>query len=869
MQNNLPPLPIDELIPSIIENLKSSSSLILQATPGAGKTTRVPPALMEIFEGKILVLEPRRLATKLSAERVAQELNEKCGERIGYQVRFDKLESGKTKVKYITEGIFSRLVLSDPTLSEISCVIIDEFHERHIHTDIALMLVKLLQNTIRPDLKLIVMSATLETKNLQTYLPQAKVFLSEGKAYPVTFEYAKNDELKKQLPFQITEAVENLMKNSLCPGHILVFLPGIQEIRKCADALKHLNNNNCEIFQLKADLPIQEQQKIFSQTQKRKIILSTNVAETSVTIDGVTGVIDSGVAKIAGHASWSGLPTLDTLPISQASCIQRAGRAGRTQPGIAKRLYTQLDFNMRAAFQKPEIQRVDLSQALLELKIMEQNLKSHFIHKNYNSTNNDFFPWFEKPPQNILQSCSNLLRYLGAFDENSNITECGIEMAKYPLHPRLSRILIESKKRNSLAQGILIVSFINEGMFMRRGIDAPDIAHSDIAYQLELFKMVHTKVELSHFKKDLIDMAAFKRIETLARQLCSLHSVPFHICLEPLSEETLSLILLSGYSDRVCQIRNQSKKNISGRRELNLCLGGGALLSPTSVVQDSEFLLAIDAEESATALSQSHSTQIRICHGIEKDLLIAAPDGFIQDAEEYFWDNEQERVRGLQKILYGKVILEEQQIREQNSQFENILIKQVMSSWPKPFDDDKALQYLGTRTLLAKKAGCILNIPNFTGEDFELLLCHICEGKKSFDEILEKELDDYIEELLNYEDKKTLSDLFPSSITIGKGRKVKVNYEEEKPPWVASRLQDFFGTVQTPKICKGTIPLVVHLLAPNMQSVQVTTDLAGFWERGYLEVKKELSRKYPRHSWPDDPKTAEPPEYIAKRRRKS
>jgi ATP-dependent helicase HrpB len=869
MPVHLPKLPIDDLIPSIIEGLKKSNSLILQATPGAGKTTRVPPALKELFESNILVLEPRRLATKLSAERAAEELGEKCGETIGYQVRFDKVESEKTKIKYITEGIFTRIILSDPKLSNVSCVIIDEFHERHIHTDIALMLVKLLQQSIRQDLKLIVMSATLETKNLQDYLPQAIVLLSEGKAFPVSYEYLKPVEIKKQLQFQVYTAVEDLLNNPTCPGHILIFLPGSKEIKRCAEAIKNLcDKYQCEIYQLKADLPIHEQQKIFTFSIKRKIILSTNVAETSITIDGVTGVVDSGIAKIAAHASWSGLPTLDTLPICQSSCIQRAGRAGRTSAGVTKRLYSLLDFNMRPPFQKPEIHRVDLSQTLLELKILEKKLKTNFNSNVIENENEHFFPWFDEPSQNMIQSCSSLLRYLGAFDSNNKITDLGIHISKYPLHPRLGRILHEAREKSLLPQAILIVSFINEGMLFQKGIEAPDIAHSDIEYQLKIYKSFYFKKDLTQAKKNLINFVSFKRIETLAKQLCHIASVSFQKCFEPITQEQLSLILLTGYPDRVCQLRNQSKKNISGRKEMNLCLGGGALLSHSSVVQDSEFLLAIDAEESSTAISQSDSAQIRICHGIEPEILITAPESFLQESENYTWDSESERVRGTQKTLYGKLVLEEHQIREQTKQYETVLMKQLASSWPKPFDDDSALLYLRTRISLAKNEGCNLNIPYFLGDDFELLLYHICEGKKSFNEILKKSLNEYIEELLNYEDKKILSELFPSTIIIGKGRKVKVHYEEGKTPWIASRLQDFFGTLETPSICKGTIPLVVHLLAPNMQALQVTTDLAGFWERGYMEVKKGLSRKYPRHSWPEDPKIAEPPENIIRNRKK-
>lgn len=867
MLNKFLKLPIDDIIPNIIESLKEYNSIILQATPGAGKTTRIPPALINLFNGKILVLEPRKLATKLSAERVAYELGEKCGETIGYQVRYDRIESKITKVKYITEGIFSRIILSDHSLKEVSCIILDEFHERHIHTDIALMLVKLLQETIRPDLKLIVMSATLETENLQKYLSNAKIFTSVGRSYPVKIEYIKPENLNKDLTFQVYNAIEYLLNNIDCPGNILVFLPGNREIKRCANTILELCNKfNCEVFQLKADLSPQEQQKIFSNSSNRKVILSTNVAETSITIDGITGVIDSGLAKIAGHASWSGLPTLDVLPISQSSCIQRAGRAGRTCPGIAIRLFSQLNFNMRPSFQKPEIHRIDLSQTLLELKVIENAMQDYFYSNNIKNNFDNFFPWFEKPSQNMIDSSLLLLRYLNAIDLHQNITNVGMQISKFPIHPRLGCILVAAKEKKLFPQAILIIAIIHEGMLLRKGIEIKDFGNSDIEYQLEIFKALYLKNTLTQSKKELVDFISFKRIETFAKQLSSICSISFQKCFEEISYNDLSLILLAGYPDRVSQVRNQSKKNINNRKEINLCLGGGAILMNSSVVHDYEFLLAIDAEESALALSQSSSTQIRICHGIDAELLISAPESFIQQHEEYIWDTESERVRGTIKTRYGKLILEEKPIREQTTEYEIHLIKQLTTCWPKPFNNDSALQYLMVKVNLAKQHGYKLNIPNFLSDDFELLLYHICEGKKSYKEILEKDLDNYIEELLDFEDKKLINELFPKYIQIGKGKKIQVHYEEGKSPWIASKLQDFYGTLKTPHICNGTIPLVVHLLAPNMQSVQVTTNLQGFWEKGYLEVKNELSRKYPRHAWPDNPKTAEPQFFIPRKK---
>ncbi|WP_186645681.1 ATP-dependent helicase HrpB [Fluviispira vulneris] len=855
------PLPIDEILPAIVSDFQTNNTLIIQATPGAGKTTRIPAALLNYTSKTILVLEPRRLAARLSAERVAQELGDECGETIGYQVRYDKRESISTKVKYITGGIFSRLILEDPELKDISCVIIDEFHERHTHTDLALMLIKLLQQSLRPDLKLIVMSATLDTYGLQNYLPKAKTHTSIGRTHPLEIQYLDPNSVHKKMPILIFNAVESLLNDPKCPDDILVFLTGSYEIQKTQESIEELAHKyNAIILQLKADLSPHDQQKVFKHTDRRKIILSTNVAETSITLDGVTGVVDCGLAKIAGHASWSGLPTLDTLPISQSSCIQRAGRAGRTQSGCVKRLFTLLDFQMRSTFDKAEIQRVDLTQTLLEIKILEKKLNLDKLNEAIS------FPWFDPPPQNIIQSCNQLLNFLSAFDTSNNLTEIGTEIAKYPLHPRLGRILYEAKIKNILPQAIVIVSLINEGSILKKGISAPDIGVSDLEFQFNILVNYFSKKVKNSFPHSYIDIPAIKKIEVSIRHLCQITKVKFTDCFTELNHNDLSFILLAGYPDRVCQIRN--KLNYSGKKELNLCLGGGAILSPSSIVQDSEFVIAIEAEESAQALSQAQSTQVRICHGIDPDLLIAAPEYFLKENEEYSWDENAQRVRAAKKTFYGKLILEERPIRHHTAKHEEILLKELTSSWPKPFEDDKDLRYLAKRIELAKTAGYTLDAAHFLDEDFELLLCHICENKKSFNEILEKDLDDYLDELLPYETISLLNDLFPNYIIIGKGRKVKINYEEDKPPWVASRLQDFFGTLQSPKICNGTIPLVVHLLAPNMQAVQVTTDLVGFWERGYLEVKKELSRRYPRHAWPDNPKTAEPPEYLMKRKKR-
>lgn len=849
------PLPIDALLPHVIETLSHNSSLILQATPGAGKTTRVPPALLAVTTKKILVLEPRRLAASLSAQRVAFEMEEECGETVGYQIRFEKKESSKTRIKFITEGLFLRYLIQDAELSDVGCVVLDEFHERHIHSDIALMLTVLLQRTSRPDLKLVVMSATLETKQLKEYLPAAEVITCQTQNYPLHIEYL--DEARKGLDTQVYFAVHSVLKRAEVIGNILIFLPGLAEIRKCAALLSSLKNEfRFDLYELSSATPAAIQQKIFSPSAQRKVILATNIAETSLTIEGVTVVIDCGLAKIAGHASWSGLPTLDVKSISQASCIQRAGRAGRTAPGTVLRLFSKIDFHARPEFELSEIQRLDLAQFVLEIKTILLRLPQ---------SEKDFFllPWFETPKPALVESSVGLLQALGALDEERNLTALGQKLAQFPLHPRLARILIAAQEQGVLGPGILVVALIQEGMIFYHQTEHSDVSHSDIDYQLTILKTILQKKELSFAKNQMVDRGRVRKVEQLAQQMCRLLNIDFKECFKPLSEEDLSLILLSGFMDRLCK-RTLDKNKKKNTQDLNLCLGGSAQLLNASVVQEDEYLIAIEAQEAALAPS-SQSTKIRVCHGIDRSLLSFAPPRFFKETREFFWDDERKMVRGVLRSYYGKLVLQEKQIFELGPEHEEMLVKQVQAAWPKPFDDDLPLKYLQERKRIAEKMGYQIDLPDFNEDDFTLFLHHICEQKKSFDEILKQDLDAYLNEYLDSSARRQLNDLLPTHIELetslkdratgasvrGKNRSVRIHYEEGKPPYIAARIQDFFTLKKNPRICHNKVTVVVHLLAPNGQAVQVTSDLENFWQKAYQEVRKELAKRYPRHLWPE------------------
>ena len=647
-------------------------------------------------------------------------------------------------------------------------------------------------------------------------------------------------------------ALERILKNPKDDGDILVFLPGRQDISRCAQKLSEIQAQfQFMLFSLSADTNAQDQQQIFSPQSKRKIILSTNVAETSLTIEGVTYVIDSGLAKSASHTSWSGFSTLELKPISKSSCQQRMGRAGRTKPGHCLRLFTQYDYNLRPQFESPEIQRVDLTQIYLELK----NLGPGF-HK--------IDPWFEAPSENRFNYCQQLLTYLQALDKNNELTEIGKKMVSYPYHPRLSRILIEAKKLNIFPQTLPIVFLLSEGMIFKKNISPNEYSHSDIHIQLKILKDYFIDKNLSPSSFSMIDKTQLKKCETGLQHMSAFFKVPFSHLFEPITDNELSLVLFSGFLDRVCQVRLKEEKN-KKLPEYNLGQGGGAVLNSSSTTQDEDFILALVAEE-VVSKAQAYSTQIQFCHGIEKSLLLEQGEQFLSQKKEVFWNSEKKSVSCVNRTYYGKLILKEEIFAGEENEIESLLMSELKKSWPLPFEDDLPLQYFNERLNLAQHAKLTVNCSKITEEEFELFLCFICERKKNFSQICEKNLNFYIDEFIGYENIQRLNSFLPSHIVVGQGRKIPIHYDPGKPPWVSSRLQDFFGTTQTPKILNGQMSLVVHLLAPNLQSVQVTNDLAGFWERGYLEVKKELSRKYPRHSWPDDPKNAQPPELTRKKR---
>lgn len=841
------PLPIDPLLPEIAARLAERRALVLSAEPGAGKTTRVPMALLEAGlagTGEILVSEPRRLAARLVARHVAAERGERVGARVGYSVRFEDVSGPETRVRYLTEGVLLRRLLADPRLGGVSVVVLDEFHERSLSTDLALSLVAALQKRERPDLSLLVMSATLEAGPLSAFLGECPVIESPGRAFPLRIEHLERPD-ERPLEKQVVSAVRQLLREGL-DGDVLVFLPGAAEIRRASEALGDLaKSEDLLLLPLHGDQSIEEQARAVEPAARRKVVLSTNVAETSVTIDGVTAVIDSGVARVARHSPWSGLPRLELAKVSRASAIQRAGRAGRTRPGRVLRLYTRGDFETRPEHDAPEIRRADLSEALLTLH-------------GAGLAGFSALDWLEAPPAAALAAADKLLGALGAI-ERGRITEVGRRMLDFPLHPRLSRVLAEAEARGVARRGALAAALLSERdirraartAFGQRGSLDAARGDSDVIELMERFDEARdARFDAQALGRMGLDVRAVRAVDRARIQLERI-SKNRGAAPQGLDEEERRLrrALLSGFADRV------ARRARPGALELVLCQGGGAKLSQDSVVHDALLMLALDVEERAG----KGGNVVRLASAIEPDWLLELSADAVTESDELVWNAESERVERLERLSYGSLVLDESRTAARPSPAASRLLAKAALGDARVLAADGGLSTLLRRIELAREHLPEAGFPELGPATTAAALEQAAEGLVSFAELRAQPLALAVSASLTPEQQRLLASELPERIRLGAGRSALVHYEPGRPPWVESRLQDFFGSASGPALCRGRLPLTLHLLAPNQRAVQVTTDLAGFWQRHYPSIRKELMRRYPRHAWPEDGRNAAPP----------
>ena len=838
-------LPIDDALPALLNAVAQHGVAVLVAPPGAGKTTRVPSALLDanlVGDGDIVVLQPRRLAARLAAERVAFERGVRLGDEVGYEIRLERKVSAATRIRFVTEGILTRRLRSDPTLRGTRCVIIDEFHERHLDGDVALALVARLRVS-RPELRLIVMSATLDAEPVAAFL-QAPIVRSLGRTFPLTIEHADpRDDLTLPIGKQVSGAVRKLVRDKL-DGDVLVFLPGAGEIRFCTDDLAEAAaQHDLLVVPLHGELTAEEQDRAIGPAKQRKVILATNVAETSVTIDGVVAVIDTGRARVARHSPWSGLPMLQVEPISKASAAQRAGRAGRTRPGRVLRLYTQHDHDGRRDFDAAEIARADLAATALEMRAA-------------GLAGLNALTWFEPPPPAAVAAAELLLRRLGATDEPGHLLPMGRAMLRFATHPRLARLICEAEPRGAGREACLIAACASarELRLERRafrGGGAKLTSPSDLIDDLDAMLDARASgMRSERIRSAGLDVPTAHTVHRVAQQYERLLDTTQRD--RKLGDDELDRILqmaiLAAYPDRV------GKRRAPRSADFVFAGGGGATLAPTSSVIDAEYIVAVDTAETGQRGTASKS-QIRRASAIDPAWLIDLFLDRIVERDELSWNSERNRVERVTQMMYEGLVIDESRdleaARNAGSPAAAILAKQALAAGIERFVDAAALTQWRARLATVARATGDETLAA-SDQSLAAILTTACDGYISFDELRRADVMALLDASLGAK-RALVARLAPTHLDLPRRRHVPIHYEMAQAPWIAARMQDFFGLARAPSVCDGRMPLVLHLLAPNQRPVQVTQDLPGFWVKHYPALRNQLMRRYPRHQWPPDP----------------
>ena len=845
----LSPLPIDEVLPQIIAALRDGNAAVLRAPTGAGKTTRVPPALLDAGlagKGQVVLLQPRRLAAVAAAARISHERETVLGGETGYHVRFDRRSGRQTRILVMTEGLFLRRLHDDPLLEQVGAIVFDEFHERTLDADLALAIARRLQQEVRPDLKLLVMSATLDPLPIAKFLGDCPRIESAGRLHPVEIQYARFDD-RSPLPEQMVAGVSQILSQT--SGDVLAFLPGVGEIRRTASELQSLaNTNNIALLELYGDLPLDQQQAVLQPGPRRKIVLATNVAETSVTIAGITGVIDSGWAKILRVDPALGLNRLDLSRISKASADQRAGRAGRTAPGVCLRLWTEQTQRALAEHERPEIARVELSGALLELLC-------------WGETDVATFPWYETPPNESLDQALTLLRQLDATDEKG-ITELGRRMGRLPVQPRIARLLCEGVRLGHVERTALVAALLSErDPFSRSRGNSPRSAqhasHSDVldrAIALEDFERHRTRPgELGTLDnngarfifraRDQLVREVQAMGESADKQISPNASVATSPGPDP--DEATCRAIFAAFADRLAR-----RRDATGRRAV-MVGGRGVKLHEQSAVRDAPLFVCVDLEDAGKAESL-----VRQASAIERDWL---PQHDLTTTVEVEYDPDRQRVVAYRRTRFFDLVLDEAATNVPADFDAGPLLELAAAERLDAHfcQDEVGVNYLARVQSLAKWMP-ELNLPDLGNEPIRRLLPQLCRRCRSLEEVRRAPLTPAVQSLLTSQQIQAIAREAPERLTVPSGSAITLEYEPGKPPVMAVRIQEIFGMQHTPRVASGRIAVLMHLLAPNMRPQQVTSDLESFWRNTYSEVRKELRRRYPKHSWPDDPTTAAP-----------
>jgi ATP-dependent helicase HrpB len=854
------PLPIEAVMPQVLEAAATARQLVLVAPPGAGKTTRVPPALLgaRLLDPRhpaLLLLQPRRVAARAASARIAQENGWRLGGEVGYQVRFERRAGSDTRLLVLTEGILTRRLAADPFLEGIGGVVLDEFHERSLHTDLALALLREVRETVRPDLLLVVMSATLEAEPVAGFLGGCPVISAHGRSFPIEIQHAGASQAR--LDERVAEAVARVVRGAkpgANPGDLLVFLPGWEEIRRAARRLEPLARaEGLLVLPMHGRLDTEDQDRALRPADRRKVILATNVAETSLTIEGVGTVIDSGLVRLACHDPVRGLDRLVLRRVSRASATQRAGRAGRTGPGLCIRLWPEREERGLEPFDPPEVRRADLCATVLALRA-------------WGKTDLGGFGWFEKPPSESLDAAERLLAALGALEPaGGTLTPLGRDLLALPVHPRLGRLLLDSAHAGCLRHGAALAALLSEPDILRGQQPNADggrgpAAKSKKRGSSDLFSRRDSleEAERQRFAPALRDHgiypSAARNVARVRNELLRLaaRTAGFRDAgvREP-DEETLLKLVLVAYPDRLA--RRRAPGGATG-----VMVGGrGVRLDEQSVVRDSEFFLALDPREERR--SGALEARVRIASAVKLEWLEDLLPGLLRRERSLAFDEDRQRVVALQRTWFRDLLVREDRGAQVNSdEASRLLAASLQPRAAELFEADRAASAWLARVAFLRKWLPERDWPPFDDPMLAEILQDVCAGKQSLEELRREPLLPHLQSRLSFEQSRLLATAAPEAITVPSQSRIRLTYSAEGPPILAVRLQELFGLSETPTVALGRVRVLLHLLGPHHRPVQITHDLHSFWSTTYFQVRKDLRARYPKHSWPDDPLTAHP-----------
>jgi ATP-dependent helicase HrpB len=822
--------------------LRAQNRVIIQAPTGSGKSTRIPQYLLDddlAEEGRIVILQPRRLAARLLAKRVAEERRVALGAEVGFHYRLENVSGPKTRIIYVTEGILLRQMQENPSLPGVGVLIFDEFHERHLEGDLALARARQIQETLRPELKIVVMSATLETQLLGEYLAPCEALESAGKMFPVSIEYLPKADDAPVWELA-AEACERAV--SICPeGDVLIFMPGAYEIQRTLNAVRdRLGARDFAFHALHGELPPAEQDAAVSPGGKRKIIVSTNVAETSLTIDGVRVVIDSGLARVARFDPHRGINTLLIEKISRASAQQRLGRAGRTAPGHCIRLWTQADHDQRPAQTLPEIRRMELSGALLTLKASGIDDLEHF-------------PWVEAPEAKSFARARQLLRDLGALDRDESLTTTGRRMASFPAHPRYARMLLAAHELGCVRAAALIAALSqSRGILVKSGGRRMDETREEVlggepASDFFLLMRAWRYAQQNHFDPQRCSAlgihggAAREVAGTLEQLLRIAERAGLDVSDRPAEAEAIQRCVLVGFSDQL------ARRIDRGTLRCRMIHQRTAELARESVVREGDLLVAAEIREVESR--DELRVLLSLATAVEESWLREAfPDDFSEGSETLFDPNLRRVVTRRTRLFRDLVLDYTEQDSTDTEAAARLLTEEVVAGRLALKNWDDALEQWFVRLECLRKWMPELELPAADEEAKRTMIGQLCHGAFTYKAIKDVEVWPVLREWISSQGQRWLDQLAPERIELPGGRKAKVIYTAGSPPMTAARIQDLYG-VTSLTVAKGRSPVTIQILAPNQRPVQITSDLAKFWREDYPKIKQELQRRYPKHEW--------------------